>query len=345
MFDLFRSRDKVVRVTLTGLLVLVGLSMVTYLIPSTGTGTDTPQGDSTVVASIGKEDLTAQQVSKVVQNMTRSRQMPAELLSIYVPQIVQQMISERAMAYEASRLGMQVTSNEAENAILDSLPAELVKNGKVDAQTLSALLQQQGSTMGELKDDTARQLLVNRLRQIVGEGIVIPASDVEAEYHRRNDKVKVQFALLTQDKYRSEAEPSAAEVQAYYDAHKAAFQTPEKRNLAIIILDPARVAAGMQPTDAELQKQYTADQDKFRTPERVNVRHILIKSDATNDAAMKSKAESVLKLIQGGGDFAKIAKDNSQDPGSAEKGGELGWIVKGQTVPEFEESGFVLRMG
>ena len=132
MFDLFRSRDKAVRIVLTALLLLVGLSMVTYLIP--GTGLDpTAAPDSTVLATIGKDQITSQEVSKVVQNMTQSRQLPRELLAIYVPQIVQQMISERAMAYEANRLGMQVSSDETDNAILDSLPPQLVKNGKVDA--------------------------------------------------------------------------------------------------------------------------------------------------------------------------------------------------------------------
>jgi peptidyl-prolyl cis-trans isomerase D len=343
MFDLFRSRDKAVRIFLGGLLGVVALSMVTYLIPSSGTDT-TNTADRTVVASIGKDELTSQQVSRVVQNTTRNRQLPSEMLAIYVPQIVQQMISERALAYEASRLGISVTSDETENSIVDSIPAEYVKNGKVDSTTLNAILQQQGVTMADLKDDTARQLMIGRLRQIVAEGVVVSPKEIENEFHKKNDKVQVQYALLTPMKYQAEAEPTDAEVKSYYDTHKATFTTPEKRSLAVILLDPTKVTAA-PPTDAELQKEYTANQDKFRTPERVDARHILIKSDATNDAVMKTRAESILKQIQAGGDFAKLAKENSADPGSAEKGGELGWIVKGQTVPEFEKSAFSLPVG
>jgi peptidyl-prolyl cis-trans isomerase D len=346
MFDLFRSRDKVVRIMLGGLLGVVGLSMVTYLIPSSGTtGYDSSGNDTTVVANIGKEALTAQEVNKAVSNMTRSRQLPEELLSIYVPQIVQQMISERAMAYEASRLGMKVSSEEAENAILDTMPAEFVKNGKVDATLLASLLQQQGTTLADMKAETARGLLISRLRQIVGEGVVVSPAEITADYHHRNDKVKVEYALVAPDKYRSEAEPAEAEIKAYYDAHKAAFTVPEKRSLGIIVLDPAKVSAGIQPSDADLHKEYTAEQDKFRQPERVMARHILIRSDASNDAAMKSKAEAILKLIHGGGDFAKLAKENSQDPGSADKGGDVGWMVRGQMVPEFEKAAFALKPG
>lgn len=343
MFDLFRSRDKAVRITLSVLLGLVALSMVTYLIPTSGTDTGST-ADRTVVASIGREEITSQEVTKVIQNMTRSRQLPSELLSIYVPQIVQQMITDRAMAYEADRLGIRVTSDETENAILDTLPAELVKGGKVDSVTLNAMLQQQGVTMADLKGDTSRQLIVSRLRQIVGEGVVVSPREIADEFHRKNDKVRVEYAMLPPARFQAEAEPTDAEIKSYYDAHKASFQTPEKRSLAIILLDPAKLNI-TPPADAELRKDYTANQDKFRTPERVQARHILIKSDASNDAAMKTKAEGVLKQIQAGGDFAKLAKDNSQDPGSAAQGGELGWVVKGQTVPEFEKSAFSLQPG
>jgi peptidyl-prolyl cis-trans isomerase D len=344
MFDLFRSRDKAVRILLTVLLGLVGLSMVTYLIPGQGTTYDTGPANNQVLATIGKTDLTNQQVSQVLSNMTRNRQMPPELLSIYVPQIVQQMISDRALEYEANRLGMKVSSEETENAILDTLPPDLIKDGKVDAATFNAVLAQQGVTMQQLRSDTARQLLVNRLKQMVSGGVVVSPAEVEREYHKRNDKIKLQYVIVPSDKFRSEAEPGESEIKAYYDAHKAMFTTPEKRSLGIVILDPAKVAHP-PVTDADLRKEYTASQDQFRTPERVQVRHILIKSDASNDAAMKAKAEGILKQVQAGGDFARIAKDNSQDPGSAAQGGELGFIVKGQTVPEFEKAAFSLQVG
>ncbi len=346
MFDLFRSRDKAVRIVLGALLGLVGLSMVTYLIPSNGMD-PTSAPDSTVVATVGKQQLTSQEVSKVVTNATQSRQLPPQLLAIYVPQIVQQMISERAMAYEAERLGMRVSADETENAVMDTIPPQLIKDGKVDTATLNAVLAQQGISMADLKNDTARQLLVSRLKQIVAQGVVVTPAEIEADFHQKNDKTRIQYAVLTSAKYQKDAEPTDTELQAYYNAHKANFQTPEKRSLGIIVIDPNKVKVTM-PTDAQLRKDYNANLDQFRTPERVNARHILIKSDKTNDAAMKVKAEGILKQIQAGGDFAKLAKENSQDNaqgGSAEKGGELGWLVKGQTVPEFEKAAFSLQPG
>ena len=353
MFDLFRSRDKAVRILLTVMLALVALSMVTYLIPG-GTGSTGSASDNSVAAQIGKQQVTAQEVSRAVQNMTRNRQLPPELLSIYVPQIVNQMINERIMAYEADRLGLKVSSEETESAIVDTLPPQLIHDGKVDGATLNSMLQQEGITMASLKDSTARQLLVNRLEQIVVSGVVVSPREIENEYRKRNEKIKVEYALLTPARFESEAAPSDTDLKAYYDSHKSDFKVPEKRSYAILMLDPAAIGAQSPPSDAQLQSEYSQRRNEFQVPERVKVRHILFKADASNDAQVKAKAEAVLKQIQGGADFAKLAKEDSQDPGSGAQGGELGWIVRAgttsagnylQTVPEFEKASFALGVG
>ena len=346
MFNVFRSRDKAVRAFLIGLLGLVALSMVTYLIPGSGSGYGSDTVDKTVVAKIGKDELTSQDVSRQVQTLTRSRQLPPEMLSIYVPQIVKQMIDERVMSYEAARLGLKVTSEETDTAIVDSLPPQLIKDGKVDGITLNAMLQQEGITLDDLKNTTARQLLIGKLGQIVAQGVVISPSEIDKEFHHRNDKVKIEYALLAPANYQSESEPTEAEMKAYYDGHKAEFTIPEKKSFGIIVLDPQKIGANIQPTDAQLQTEYNNRRSEFQTPERVKARHILLKADASNDAQVKPKAEALLKQIQGGGDFAKLAKENSQDPGSGAQGGELpGWITRNQMVPEFEKATFSLPVG
>jgi len=345
MFDLFRSRDKAVRYLLTGMLALVAFSMVTYLIPGAGTGSTGTDADTTVAAQIGQEKITSQDISRAIRNMTQNHQLPPELLSIYVPQIVNQLINERMMAYEADRLGLVVSPEETDTAIVDTLPAQLVKDGKVDGATLNAMLQQQGMTLAGLKDSTSRSLLVNRLEQIVVNGVVVSPAEIEKEYRKRNDKIKVQYAVLTPARFQAEAEPTDPELHSYYDSHKSDFKVPEKRSYAIIVLDPAVIGAQNMPTDAQLQADYNANRAQYQVAERVKARHILLKADASNDAQVKPKAEALLKQIQGGGDFAKLAKDNSQDTGSGAQGGELGWIVKGQTVPEFEKSAFSLGVG
>ena len=104
MFDLFRSRDKVVRIMLGGLLLVVALSMLTYLVPSYNMG----GGDSDqVVAQIGKDAITVPEVQQAVQMNCAAARCPPELLPHYVPQFINSMVTERALAYEAQRLGLQ----------------------------------------------------------------------------------------------------------------------------------------------------------------------------------------------------------------------------------------------
>jgi len=343
MFDLFRSRDKMVRGFLMVLLGLVALSMVTYLIPQTGM--DGGTGDTAVVAQIGGDKLTAQEITQTIRHLTQNRQIPSELLSIYAPQVIQQAINERMMVWKAGKMGMKVSADEAENAIIDSLPPTAVKDGKVDGTILNQYLQAQGITLADMRTDMQRQMLISRLESLIAGGVVVSGQEIEKEYHKRNDKVKVQYAVLATADFQKEAGPTDAEIQSWYDGHKADFMVPDKRSLAVIVLDPAKVGAGIQVTDAQLQKAYRDQQSDFQTPERVQARHILLKSDATNDAAVKVKAEDLLKQIKSGADFAKLAKEKSEDTGSAQNGGELGWIVRGQTVPEFEKAAFTLKPG
>src|ERR1051326_311167 len=113
MFDLFRSRDKAVRIGLGALLVLVALSMLTYLIPSYNTGSSPTD---VVIADVGGEQITLPDIQRLIQNTVRGRQLPPEILPNFIPQIIDNAITERALAYEAGRLGFEVTDAQVADA-------------------------------------------------------------------------------------------------------------------------------------------------------------------------------------------------------------------------------------
>ena len=108
-------------------------------------------------------------------------------------------------------------------------------------------------------------------------------------------------------------------MKAYYESHKSDFKIPEKRSSGHHRPGSAEDRCERNPHRCAVQSEYNNRRSDFQMPERVKARHILLKSDASNDAQMKAKAEALLKQIQGGGDFAKLAKENSQDPGSAHR--------------------------
>ena len=343
MFDLFRSSDKGKRYFLSGLLILVALSMVTYLIPSYGSG---DRGPDTVIAEIGSNTVTQRDAQVAIQNILHGKSIPPNLVSLYVPQIIDQLITERILVYEAGRLGFKVSEDDTFNAIHLAHP-ELFPEGKfVGRDMYAASLAQQNLTIEEYEGDMARQVLITRLKEVAVEGTVVTAAEIEKEFRRRNEKVNVAYVKLSPDKLKSEVQITPAEMKDYYTKNPAAFPMPEKKSLAIVIVDQAKLEQSVHPAEAVLRRAYLNDQDRFRTPERVQVRHILLKTTDKSGAEadkVKAKAEGLLKQIKGGADFAELARKNSDDPGSAPKGGDLGWLVRGQTVKPFEDAAFSLK--
>jgi peptidyl-prolyl cis-trans isomerase D len=345
MFDLFRSREKSVRILLGALLVVVGLSMLTYLIPSYNSG-----GSSTdvVVAEVGGEAITLPQIQRIVQTQLRGRNMPPEVLPAYVPQLIDSVINEHALAYQAQKMGFEVTDAQIGDAIRTYIP-NLFQDGKfVGKDAYAAVLAQQNLSIGEFETEMRRQLLITRLRDVAVQGVVVTPQEIEAEFKKRNDKIKIEYVKLTADKYKAESQATPEEIQRYYEQNKVQYTQPEKRNLAILIADQAKIEQSVNPTDADLQKMYTQNQAAFRTPEQVKVRHILLMTQGkppADDAKTKAQAEDLLKQVRSGANFGDLVKKYSEDPGSKDKGGEYTIQRNGQMVPEFEAAAFRLKPG
>jgi peptidyl-prolyl cis-trans isomerase D len=345
MFDLFRSREKSVRILLGALLVVVAISMLTYLVPNYNSGAPT---SDTVVASVGSDQITSGDVARRIQNEVRGRQLPAELVSTYIPQIVDQMVDEQALAYEATRLGFQVSDADLRSAIQTIIPDLFPDGHFAGKDAYAGFLARQEMSIQEFEAKLRRQLLVNKLREVAVEGTIVAPVEVEKAYQERNEKIKIQFARILPDKLRAEINPSAEELAQFFKVNQARFQVPELKNLAVLIADPAKIGESLVPTDADLLRLYNQNKEQFRVKERVHAEHILLKTagkPATDDAKIRAQAADLLKQIQGGANFEELARKNSEDTGSAAKGGDLDWIERGQTLPEFERAAFSLKPG
>ena len=188
----------------------------------------------------------------------------------------------------------------------------------------AGFLAQQNLTIEDFESDMARQLLVTRLREVAVEGTVVSQADIEQEFRQRNEKVSIEYVKIAPEKFRSEVKITDADMQAYFEKSKAGFRVPEKRNIAILVIDQAKLEQSLAPKDADLRRLYEADKDRFRTAERVKARHILLNTTgktAEEEAKVKAKAEDLLKQIKAKADFAELAKKNSEDPGSGKREG------------------------
>ena len=343
MFDLFRSRAKTVRYLLGFLLMLVAISMVVTLIPGWGTMGD---GSDQVVAEIGGEALTTREVQLQVQKEMRNKSFTAEMAATYLPQLVERMITDRALAYQATRLGFRVTEADLADTIRAALP-QLFPDGKfVGRDVYAAVLAQQNLSVAEFEYTLRRQMLLLKLQNMASEGVVVTPAEVEAEFKRRSEKVRLEYIALTKQSYLSQVKVTDEEVRADYERNKVLFTVPEKRSVNLLVVDEERIGKQYSLPEADLRKTYEANKDNFRLPERVHVRHILLKTtDKPPDELPKlqAKAEDLLKQLRGGADFATLARQHSEDTTTASKGGELDWVVRGQTVKAFEDAAFSLK--
>jgi peptidyl-prolyl cis-trans isomerase D len=342
MFNLFRSSDKVKKYLLGGLLSLVALSMITYLVPNYNTGTTSTT--NAVLADIGGRKITALEAQQLFQKYSAGR-IPAELMEVYLPQFVESMISQRAALYEAAQLGLTASDDEAFANLVANYP-QFFPNGTLSSKDqFEQALAQQGITLQDVVDEAHDQVILRKLQGAVLGSIVVTPKEIEDEFRKKYEKIRIQYVAFPAAKFRDAVKLPEEEVRKFFESSKASYAQPEKLAYQVVVLDQEKVAATINVTDEQLRAAYSNALDNFRMPERVHARHILLKTDGKSDAekkTLKAKADDLLKQLKNGADFVDLAKKNSQD-GTAENGGDLGWFVRNQMVPEFDSVAFTLK--
>jgi peptidyl-prolyl cis-trans isomerase D len=348
MFHLFRSRQKVMKFFLGAILVIVAASMVTYLIPSFGNNLGTTQDNPTLV-EVGPYKLTAQDFQKRFSRLSQNGQLPEAMMQVYFPQYLDFITKQMTARYEAERLGLTVSDEEVLVGLQAGNP-QFFTNGAMSLEQRSAYeqyLASQGYTLDEAIDDMRRDLMVNKkLMDWILESIVVTPAEVEAEFSKKYERAKIAYIAFPPAKFTDQVKPTEDDLRKMFDGNRANYTVPAKSSFQVVVLDQDKVEATIQLSDAQLRAAYSSNLDNFRMPERLHVRHILIQTEGKSDSekkTLKAKADDLLKQLKGGADFAELAKKNSQDTASAEKGGDLDWMVRGQSgSPEFEAAAFAL---
>jgi peptidyl-prolyl cis-trans isomerase D len=261
-------------------------------------------------------------------------------------QVLSQMIDEEVAFIEAKRHGITVSDEELAQQIF-AIP-QLQENGKfIGEARYEQLLMSQNPpvTKSQFEESLRRSLVLDKLRSALTDWISVSDADLEAEYRRRNEKVKLQVVALTADKFRTQVNVIDPDIAAHFEAHKADYRIGEQRKVKYLLLDreQARQRVAVPPND--IQRYYNDNIQQYQTPERVRASHILLNTGGKDEAAVRKQAEELLAKIKAGADFAELAKKYSEDPGSKDKGGDLDFFPKGQMVPEFETSAFALAPG
>jgi len=342
------SRKTGMRILLGVVVLLLGGSMLLYLVPQTpGTG----EASSTdIVAKVGDQTVSAAEIRQQLSEVEQRNQVPKQLESLYARQILNQLIFQKEMEYEAKRLGIRVSEREEADRIRQFLPTAYNGDTFVGRDRYAAEVQARFQLTVPVFEDLIRQgLLQDKFRKLVTDGISVGPQELQDEFKYKNEKVKLDYAFIKPEDLQAKITPDEAEIKSAYEKNRSRYQVPEKRVARFGLIDVNQLRQTTQISDDELKAQYQQEMQQYQVPNRVHVQHILLmtvgnKTDAEIEE-IRQKAEDVLKQARKGAKFDELAKKYSEDPGSKDKGGDLGWLTQGQTVPEFEKTAFSLEKG
>jgi peptidyl-prolyl cis-trans isomerase D len=333
---------------------IVCLAFVIFYIPDFLQGKGADAASSDTIATVQGREITAGEFRKTYQAQLQAyrsaygNNMSEQLLKQLgvEQQILQGMVDERAALAEANRLNISASDEEVRQRIL-SYPAFQENGAFIGEQRYRQLLRMQQPPMqpSDFEESIRNQLTVDKLRASLTDWMSIPDAALDQEYRRRNDKIKLAVVSFTADAFRKDAAASDAEIAAYFAAHSADFRIPEKRKIRYLLIDVDALRGKVVVPAADVERAYNSNIDQYSTPEQVRASHILFKTEGKDDAAVKAKAEEVLKQARSGADFAELAKKYSEDESSAKNGGDLDYFSKGRMVPEFDQVAFTLQPG
>lgn len=336
-----------VRIILGVVVGALGISMLLYLVPQ-GPGTGA-EASSDTVAKIGDQTVSLAEVRQQLNEIQRRNQVPKALEGLYARQILNQLVYTKEIEYEAGRLGIKVTNEEIADRVKQYLPTAFNGDSPVGMDQYTAQVQQRFQMTVPVFENLVRQgLLEEKFRRLVTDGVSAGPNELREQFLYQNEKVKLSYALIKPEDLEAKITLDDAAIKAAYEKNKSLYTVPEKRVVEYGLVDINKIRQGVHVSDDDLKVRYQQNIQDYQVPNRVHAQHILFMTVGKTDAEVeeiRKKAEDVLKQAKKGAKFDELARKYSEDPGSKEKGGDLGWLVQGQTVPEFEKAAFSLPPG
>ena len=312
-------------------------------------------GPSSVILTVNGEPVTVQEFQRKYEQLEQQvrAQYPdideAGLKSMHLKQqLIQNLVLENLLTQESKRIGVVVTPVELRK-LIESFPAFHSADGKFDPDAYVRMLKGQHNSPGAFEAELRNEMLVQKLRTDVTAGAFVPEKAVQDLFRYEGERRILEYVLYPVSDFTSKVKIEDAQIKDYYDANQAQFNVPPQADVEYLLIGPESLAASISVSDQAIADAYAKNASQYATPEMVRARHILILSNDKDtpeaQAKAKEKIDAVAKRIKGGEDFATVAREVSEDPGSAKNGGELGWFAHGQMVPEFDKAAYDLKDG
>jgi len=333
-----------------GLLLVIAAFVLTSVVVGTMNG-GSDRADA--VASVNGELIPLERYQRRYQayldaysRVYRDRFSPELAEQLGLPQqAVNDLVQEALVVQRARAEGLEVTDEEL-NAQIQAVPA-FQDSGRFSLRLYQEFLKRRGISAGTFEADVRRELTRLKVETTVKSGMKVSDAELEQAFVTRREEVRAAWALIDTGALTAAATASDDEVEAYLKGHADEFRQPERRRVQYATLAPKDFRPRI--ADEEVQKYYTEHTKEFETPRQVRGSHVLVPVPQTGGSEAEDKARAraaeVIRRVKAGEDFAKLAAEVSEDPGSKGKGGDLGWVSKGEMVPQFEEALFGLKKG
>jgi peptidyl-prolyl cis-trans isomerase D len=366
MIRFLQTDNRLVKALLVVVIGAASVSMVVYLIPGLAAGSAVSPDTYAVVYphwysrffSSGDEVAQAKVEQIARQQIQQRNPQYADnpvLLNIFEQQVGQQLVQQQVLLQEASRLGISASDEDVRNYLhTGPIGQVLFPDGKFIGQDqyASLIADRLNMSVKDFEDGVKQDIVLRRLQALVTAGVTVNPQEVRDTYRKQNVKIKFDYAVLSSQDVANSINPSDAQLQAFFQKNAARYANaiPETRTISYFAFTPEQLPGGVpQPSQQEIQAYYNQHQSDYQVPEQSKARHILISvapnADAKTDAAAKAKAEAIQKQLQNGGSWTDLAKKDSDDPGSKNSGGELGWAKRGMMVPAFDNDIFTAKIG
>ena len=343
MFDAVRNNKRIVQIFLSLITLPFAFWGVDSFVRNSGAGAD--------VASVGDTKITVQQYEQALRE--RQDQMRQSLAAAFKPEmmntpevrlsVLNAMIDQRLLLLESDKSRL-MTSDNALRDVISTIPS-LQENGQFSMQRYEAALRSQGMSQPQFEARLRQDLTLQQLIGAVGDTAFVSDAQAGAMLRMQSEERQYSEIRIAPEQFADKVKIDPATVQKFYDENKSVFEVPEQVKAEFVVLSLESLLAQVTVSEAEIKAWYETHKDRFQQAEERRASHILITSEADAGKA-KAKADEVLKEVQKSpAQFAELAKKYSQDPGSAQKGGDLGFFGRGMMVKPFEDIVFSLKDG
>jgi peptidyl-prolyl cis-trans isomerase D len=347
MFEFIRTHQRLMQILLA-LIIVPSFALV---------GLESYKGfgeDATTIAKVAGQPVTQQEFDNALRNQLDSyrQRMGAQFdqkmfdTPEFKQNLLDQLIAERAIAAEVTRSHLSISDVQLQKAITELFGGP----GTFDMERYKQILAAQGMTPAMNDARMRRDMALQQLGGAVQSTGFAPRTVAKTLSDIGAQEREVQELLLPVTEFVPQVKVTDAMVKAYYDKNSKFFEVPEQAKIEYVVFNSDAVTSKIAVTDAEVAAYYAANQAAFTTPETRRAAHVLVAlkkgANAAETAAAKAKADAIVaELRKNPADFAKVAKAKSEDPVSAEQGGDLDVVTKGSLPPAVEAAVMKLKQG